>query len=140
MVWHSFIDSKNSIDGSNVKIMNYITVHGKVTNPAEMKLITINGEPVPVAVFTVVDIGLPYQQIEPTFFLINYPKEAASMISNYLVKDKEVIIHGTLRQKNYKNSNGERIQRYFVRADMVELLPVFNSAKTKVTMEDISHG
>ena len=53
--------------------MNSIFVHGKVTKKAEMKLLRINNEPVPVAVFTVVDIGLPYQRIEPTFFLVNYP-------------------------------------------------------------------
>ena len=52
--------------------MNHITVHGKIVKKAEMKLIEINKEPCPVAVFTVVDIGLPYQQIEPIFFQVNY--------------------------------------------------------------------
>ena len=70
--------------------MNQIMIHGKITKAAEMKLITINNEPVPVAVFTVVDIGLPYQNIEPTYFSVNYPKEQASFINKYLVENKEV--------------------------------------------------
>jgi len=107
--------------------MNKITVHGKVTKKAEMKLITINNEPVPVAIFTIVDIGLPYQQIEPTYFTVNYPKESAYHISQYLIKDKEVLIHGTMRQKYAKDSNGERTPRFYLLADMVELLPVFSS-------------
>lgn len=107
--------------------MNYIIIHGKVTKKAEMKLVNINNEPVPVAVFTVVDIGLPYQQVDPTYFSINYPKEAASLISEYLVENKEVMIYGTMRQKYSKDSEGNRIPKYYVRADMVELLPVFNS-------------
>lgn len=107
--------------------MNYITVHGKVTKKAEMKLITINNEPVPVAVFTVVDIGLPYQKVEPTYFSVNYPKEAASLICEYLIENKEVNVYGTMRQKYAKDSNGNKIARYYLRADMVELLPVFSS-------------
>ncbi len=107
--------------------MNYITLHGKVTKKAEMKLVTINNEPVPVAVFTVVDIGLPYQQIEPTFFQVNYPKEAASLICNYLVENKEIMVYGTMRQKYSKDENGKKVARYYLRADMVELLPVFSS-------------
>ncbi len=110
---------------------NHITVHGKVTKKAEMKLITINNEPVPVAVFTVVDIGLPYQQVEPTYFQVNYPKEAANLISGYLVENKEVLIYGTMRQKYAKDSNGNKISRYYLRAEMVELLPVFSSSVRK---------
>lgn len=117
--------------------MNHITIHGKITKQAEMKLLTINNEPVPVAVFTVVDIGLPFQQIDPTFFTVNYPKESAYHICQYLVKDKEVNIYGTIRQKFYKNSKGESYPRYYVKADMVELLPVFSSVieKPEVTNE-----
>ena len=111
--------------------MNTIIVHGKVTKRAEMKLISINNEHVPVAVFTIVDIGLPFQQIEPTFFLVNYPKEAASHICDYLVEDKEVLIHGTMRQKYTKDKTGNKIARYYLRADIVELLPVFNSMGKK---------
>lgn len=107
--------------------MNYIIVHGKVTKKAEMKLVTINNEPVPVAVFTVVDIGLPYQKVEPTYFQVNYPKEAASLICNYLVENKEILIHGTMRQKYSKDSTGNKIPRYYLRAELVELLPVFSS-------------
>ncbi|MCR5252574.1 MAG: single-stranded DNA-binding protein [Treponema sp.] len=109
--------------------MNSIFVHGKVTKKAEMKLLRINNEPVPVAVFTVVDIGLPYQRIEPTFFLVNYPKEAASLICDYLVEDKEVNIQGVMRQKYTKDDKGNKIARYYLCADIVELLPVFNSGK-----------
>ena len=105
--------------------MNHITVHGKVTKKAEMKLLNINGEPVPVAVFTVVDIGLPYQQVEPTYFFVNYPKDAASLIAEYLVENKEVLVHGMMRQKFSKDKDGNKVLRYYLRADMVELLPVF---------------
>lgn len=107
--------------------MNNITVHGKVIKKAEMRLININNEPVPVAVFTIVDIGLPYQQIEPIYFQVNYPKETASLICSYLVENKEVLVHGMMRQKYSKDSSGNKIQRYYLRAEMVELLPVFNS-------------
>lgn len=106
--------------------MNQIMIHGKITKAAEMKLITINNEPVPVAVFTVVDIGLPYQNIEPTYFSVNYPKEQASFINKYLVENKEVNIYGSMRQKYIKDKNGNRVPHYFVRAEMVELLPVFS--------------
>ena len=77
--------------------MNHITVHGKITKKAQMKLVNINREPVPVALFTIVDIGSPNQQVEPTFFFVNYPKEAASLIADYLVENKEVLVHGSMR-------------------------------------------
>ncbi len=109
---------------------NQITVHGKITKKAEMKLITINNEPTPVAIFTVVDIGLPFQQIEPTYFIVNYPKEVAYHICNYLVENKEVLIYGTIRQKFSKDANGNNVPRYYLRADTVELLPVFNPKLT----------
>ena len=109
--------------------MNHITVHGKITKKAQMKLVNINREPVPVALFTIVDIGSPNQQVEPTFFFVNYPKEAASLIADYLVENKEVLVHGSMRQKYSKDVNGNTVVRYFIRADMVELLPVFNSSK-----------
>lgn len=111
--------------------MNHITIHGKITKKAEMKLITINNEAVPVAVFTVVDIGLPYQQVEPVYFTINYPEEAASLIYKYLEKDKEVLILGIVRQKYSKDENGKRIARQYVKATIVELLPVFSSSVKK---------
>ena len=110
---------------------NHITVHGKITKDAEMKLVNINGEPTPVAVFTVVDIGLPYQQIDPTFFSVNYPKEAASLIADYLVEGKEVLIYGTLRQKYSKDNSGRKAQKYFLRAEGVELIPVFAPPKKR---------
>ena len=111
--------------------MNHITVHGKIVKKAEMKLIEINKEPCPVAVFTVVDIGLPYQQIEPIFFQVNYPKEAASRICGYLVENKEVLVYGMIWQKFSKDSNGNKITRQYLRAEMVELLPVFSSFSDK---------
>ncbi|MBQ8680333.1 MAG: single-stranded DNA-binding protein [Treponema sp.] len=117
--------------------MNHITVHGKVTKKAEMKLLNINGEPVPVAIFTVVDIGLPYQQVEPTYFFVNYPKEAASLIAEYLVENKEILIHGTMRQKFAKDKDGNKVPRYYLRADMVELLPVFTQVSP--TKKDAEH-
>lgn len=115
--------------------MNHITVHGKVTKKAEMKLIDINGEQIPVAVFTVCDIGLPNQNIQPTYFLVNYPKDAASLISPYLVENKEVNVYGMMRQKYVKDVNGNRVARYYLRAEMVELLPVFTQMKSESTDE-----
>lgn len=116
--------------------MNSITLHGKVTKAAEMKLVYIGKEPVPVAVFTVVDIGLPYQQAEPLFMQVNYRKEAANLIYKYLTENKEILIHGVLRQKFIRsNESGKPTIRYFILADMVELLPVFtpSAAKDKKT-------
>ena len=110
---------------------NHIYVHGKVVKSAEMTLINIQGEPTPVAVFTVVDIGLPYQQIEPTYFVVHYPKEAASLIAKYLVVDKEVMIDGVMRQKYPKDKNAAANPRYYLKADVVELLPVFASKKER---------
>ena len=115
--------------------MNHITVHGKVTKKAEMKLIDINGEQIPVAVFTVCDIGLPNQNIQPTYFSVNYPKEAASLISQYLVENKEVNVYGMMRQKYVKDASGNRVARYYLRAEMVELLPVFTQLK-KETIDE----
>ena len=106
--------------------MNTVFIHGKITKAAEMKLVTINNEPVPVAVFTVVDIGFPNQNSDPIFFSVNYPKERASYINKYLIKDKEVNVYGSFQQKHLKDKNGNRVPHYFVRADMVELLPVFS--------------
>lgn len=92
-----------------------------------MHLVTIANEPVPVAVFTVCDIGLPYQKTaEPLFIQVNYKKEAASLINQYLVENKEVLIHGVLRQKHLKDDKtGQKKDHYYLLADTVELLPVF---------------
>lgn len=111
--------------------MNSITLHGKVVKGATMHLVTIGNEPTPVAVFTVCDIGLPYQKAEPLFIQVNYKKEAASLINKYLVEDKEVLIHGVLRQKFLKDEKTDETKvHYYVLADMVELLPVFTNLKT----------
>ena len=112
--------------------MNSLTLHGKVTKNAEMKLVYIGREPTPVAVFTVVDIGLPYQQSEPLFIQVNYRKEAASLIYKYLVENKEILIHGMLRQKFVRDGeSGNKSVRYFILAETVELLPVFPPKHTK---------
>ncbi|MBD5448060.1 MAG: single-stranded DNA-binding protein [Treponema sp.] len=112
--------------------MNVIILHGKVTKAAEMRLVYIEKEPVPVAVFTVVDIGLPYQRGEPLFIQVNYRKEAASLIFKYLTENKEVLIHGILRQKFIREeSSGTKQIRYFILADMVELLPQFPKTERK---------
>lgn len=123
-------------DRRNVK-MNVITVHGKVVKPAEMKLINLKGEPNAMAVFTVVDLGLPNQQTEPIFFTVNYPKDAAALIADYLVEGKEVNIVGTMRQRFHKGPDGKKVPYNFLQADIVELLPVF-AAKRKTNAEAAS--
>ena len=123
------LDTRPAENTNRSYVMNHITVHGKVTKKAEMKLIDINGEQIPVAVFTVCDIGLPNQNIQPTYFSVNYPKEAASLIAQYLVIDKEVNVYGMMRQKYVKDASGNRVARYYLRAEMVELLPVFTQKK-----------
>jgi single-stranded DNA-binding protein len=98
---------------------------------ASMHLITINNEPETVAVFTVCDIGLPYQKLkEPVFMQVNYRKEAANYICEYLKENKEVIVYGNLRQKFVRNDEtGAKEIRYFILADNVVLLPQFVKAK-----------
>ncbi|MBQ9622560.1 MAG: single-stranded DNA-binding protein [Treponema sp.] len=110
--------------------MNTITIHGKVVKDAEMKLITVKNEPMLVAVFTICDIGLPYQRAKsPLFIQVNYNKEAASLIFEYLKKGKEILVKGMLQQKFKRNDKtGEKEVRYFIFADDVELLPVFPSS------------
>ena len=107
--------------------MNVITLHGKVVRDAEMKLVTVKNEPTLVAVFTVCDIGLPYQRARsPLFIQVNYNKEAASLIFEYLKKGKEILVKGVLQQKFKKNERtGESEVRYYIFAEDVELLPVF---------------
>ena len=111
--------------------MNVITVHGKVVKPAEMKLINLKGEPNAMAVFTVVDLGLPNQQNEPIYFTVNYPKDAAALIAEYLVEGKEVNVVGTMRQRFHKGPDGKKVPYSFLQADIVELLPVFATRKRK---------
>ena len=116
--------------------MNAIILHGKVTKAAELKLVYIGNEPATVAVFTVVDIGLPYQKGEPLFLQVNYKKEAANFIFKHLVENKEVLIRGILRQKFIKDDDsGEKKIRYFILAEDVVLLPVFPKVTTKADFE-----
>ncbi len=116
--------------------MNAIILHGKVTKAAKMSLIYIEKKPVLVAVFTVADIGLPYQRSDPLFIQVNYRKEAASLIFGYLVENKEVLVHGILRQKFVRDeASGTKQIRYFILADMVELLPQFPKTEKKGASE-----
>ena len=63
---------------------------------------------------------------------MNYRKEAASLIFKYLTENKEVLIHGILRQKFIREeSSGTKQIRYFILADMVEFLPQFPKRERK---------
>lgn len=119
--------------------MNEIIMHGKVVKEATMHLVTINNEPDTVAVFTICDIGLPYQRLkEPVFMQVNYRKEAANYIYEYLKENKEVLVYGNLRQKFVRNDEtGAKEIRYFILADNVVLLPQFaNNTRQKKEEEN----
>lgn len=118
--------------------MNRIFVHGKVTKKAEMKLVKVNGEANAMAVFTVADLGLPsHQVVEPTYFVVNYPRDAACLIAKYLVEGKEINVVGSLCQKFGKGPDGTTKPRLYLKADAVELLPVF---ATQCKTEEAAYG
>lgn len=43
--------------------------------------------------------------------------------------DKEILIHGMLRQKFVRDDSGQKTVRYFILAETVELLPQFPVVK-----------
>ena len=102
--------------------MNRVTIVGKVVNNAEIILINSpSGKQMPLVKFQVCDMGLPYQKSEPMTIEVQFMKEAASHIYEYLTKDKEVCIDGFLHEKKL---SVRQVSKYYVIADYVTLLPL----------------
>ncbi len=107
--------------------MNSLTIHGKITEDANIVLVkTLSGEK-PMVVFNILDSGLPYQKAEPMIIEVHFMEEAASHIFEYLKKNKEVFAIGHLRQKNYITSQGEAKSKFFVCAKYVGLIPLYKT-------------
>lgn len=111
---------------------NIIVIHGKVTTPAKLILANINHQETAVAKFVMVDVGEVYQKnCEPTFFRVNYAKPQAALIDKYLTEGKEILVTGKIQERFRKNNSGERLEVYYVIAESVQLLPVYNNLKKK---------
>lgn len=111
--------------------MNKIVIHGKVTVPAKLVLAEINNEQTAVTKFTMVDIGEHYHPCDPTFFKVNCATPAAAKIVSYLTRDKEVLVTGKMQEKFRNTGEGDKKEVYFVIADTVTLLPVFEQIKSR---------
>lgn len=105
--------------------MNFVTMHGFITNDAEKILIKTNTGETPLIIFTLCDPGLPYQKKEPLTMEVHFLKEAANHIFDYLKKDKEVNVYGFLKQRVYKTSSGEKRTKIYISAEFVTLVPLF---------------
>lgn len=101
--------------------MNTITMHGRVVKDASVVLVNSGGSETPLVSFSFMDSGLPYQKNEPMFIEVHFMKEAAMHIYQYLKKNKEVVVSGCLRSKNYVTQGGEQRQKYYVSADYIML-------------------
>lgn len=109
--------------------MNSLTIHGKITEDANIVLVkTLSGEK-SMVVFNLLDSGLPYQKSEPMIIEVHFMEEAASHIFEYLKKNKEVFAIGHLRQKNYTTSQGEYKSKFFVSAKYVGLIPLYKTSE-----------
>lgn len=98
--------------------MNNISILGRITKDAELILVTsLNGE-TPLAVFTLSDLGLPFQTNEPLSIEIHYLKEPASIIANRFKRGNEVFVIGTLKTKKFI-SHGLEKRKYYVQAENI---------------------
>lgn len=86
--------------------MNVITMHGKLTNSTKLVLVNIDTEQVPMAIFVLEDSGLPYAQHKPLLMEVHYLNKNASSIRTELIKDKMVVVSGTLTYKDNKAGKG----------------------------------
>lgn len=105
--------------------MNSVSIHGIITSDAEKILIKTNTGETPLIIFTLCDLGLPYQKKEPLSIEVHFLKEAANHIFDYLKKDKEVIVSGFLKQRVYQTAAGETRSKLYISADFVTLVPLF---------------
>ncbi len=99
---------------------NWITMHGKLAADAQNKLVTVNSKEIPLVYFPLLDTGKPYQKAEPMIVEVHFMKEAAMHIYPYLVKDKEILVHGFLRQKKME----DRVV-FYISAEYVNLIPLY---------------
>ncbi len=109
--------------------MNHYSAIGNVMSDAECILVNDDGNEKPLVTFSFMDKGTPYQKSEPMFIDVHFMKEAAMTILPYLVKGREVTIHGCLRSKRYVTRKGEQRQKYYISADYVMLNNVGNIAQ-----------
>ncbi len=107
--------------------MNQITVHGKLIDDAQKFLITTSKGETPLVTFYVLDSGLPYQRGDPLIIEVHFIKEVASHIFKHLKKDKEIILSGFLKQKNYTTADGIDKGKYYISAEYVTLLPKYKT-------------
>ncbi|MCF0241820.1 MAG: single-stranded DNA-binding protein [Treponema sp.] len=101
---------------------NSLTVHGRLTRDAESYLVKIGEKESTMVSFPLIDSGLPGHKGETFVIEVHFVKEIAKSILPYLVKGKEVIVHGFLAQKNYVTSSGESRSKLYVSANIVEFV------------------
>ena len=101
--------------------MNNVCIEGKITKDATKVLVNNEGTETFLVTFTMLDTGLPYQKSSPMFIEVHFMKEAAFNIFPYLIKDKEIVVFGCLRSKDYITKTGEAKQKYFISADFIKL-------------------
>ncbi len=111
--------------------MNSISIHGKLTEDANIVLAKTVSSEKPMVVFNMLDSGLPYQKAEPMIVEVHFMEEAASHIYEYLKKNKEIFVIGHLRQKNYTTSQGENRNKFFISAKYVGLIPLYKTEESK---------
>lgn len=111
--------------------MNSITVHGKLVSDAQRFLVETAAGQTPLVTFNLLDSGLPYQKGEPLVIEVHFMKEVASHIYEYLKKDKEIVVMGFLRQKNYETSSKVEKSKYYISAEYVTLCPKYKTEESK---------
>lgn len=109
--------------------MNSITLHGNIIRDASVNLININGSEIPKVSFSFIDFGLPYQKNEPMCIDVEFIKEAAMHIYEYLKKGKEVVVTGCLRCKIYTTQQGLEKQKYYIQADYIVITGIPEKTK-----------
>ncbi len=94
--------------------MNDITIIGTVENDAKLTLVKSTLKEKPICIFKMKDKGMPYQRSEPMIIEVRFMKDgAASHISQYIKKDKELLVHGYLKldpKRNFFYISAEYIQ------------------------------
>lgn len=104
--------------------MNTITMHGKLTEDAQIFLVNEKKAQIPMVVFQLLDCGLPYQKSEVMTIEVRYDKKAASYLMEQLKKNKEVIVTGFLRDKKWAKER-QCLGQYYIAAENILPLPLY---------------
>ena len=102
--------------------MNKLTIVGNLTADPVLKTVTVGGNEVKVANFTVAVNEKYGQTAKTTFFKVHAWRGLGETCAEYLKKGRKVLIEGPVRLNSYKDNTGAYRYDLEVRGDAVEFL------------------